>query len=191
MRATLTLAGLYNWDDTIFAGWTLPATVDSDTLHETLLLECGQLEITLPDPELFKRCTDAWSTRRGRAWARALAAMAATYNPIHNYDRTEQSTDADTGSTGTDSSSTGTTTETVAAFNSNSYDPKDRITANQTGETSTTYGRNHSHNSTVSGNIGVTTSQQMVEAELELSDKLDIYELITNDFKREFCLRIY
>lgn len=40
------------------------------------------------------------------------------------------------------------------------------------------------------GNIGVTTNQRMVEAELKLR-QYDIYKLITNEFIDTFCIGVY
>lgn len=40
------------------------------------------------------------------------------------------------------------------------------------------------------GNIGVTTSQQMIQAERDLV-KFNIYDLIIDDFKQRFCVLIY
>ena len=40
------------------------------------------------------------------------------------------------------------------------------------------------------GNIGVTTNQKMVEAELKLR-QYDIYKLITNEFIDTFCIGVY
>lgn len=44
--------------------------------------------------------------------------------------------------------------------------------------------------SRISGNIGVTTSQQMIQAELELR-KIDLYKVIIQEFKAMFCLGVY
>ena len=41
------------------------------------------------------------------------------------------------------------------------------------------------------GNIGVTTSQQMLQSELDLIPSLDIIEFIADDFRSEFCLDLY
>ena len=40
------------------------------------------------------------------------------------------------------------------------------------------------------GNIGVTTSQQMLESERNVAN-FNIYDYITNQFKQEFCLCLY
>lgn len=191
MKATLSVLGLYNFDDTIFDGWTLPEGVNLETLKNYIFQECAELCVTLPNPTIFKRCTNSWTQRKQKGWLRALAAMDAEYNPIHNFDRKEEYTDAETGSSGTDTSSRGTATNQVAGFNSSNYSPESQQNMNQSGESDTTFGRELEHSAHLYGNIGVTTSQQMVEAELDLVGKLDIYQIITDDFKREFTLLIY
>lgn len=49
----------------------------------------------------------------------------------------------------------------------------------------------NAHVAHLHGNIGVTTNQQMVEAELKLRIANDITSIIVNDFIRKFCLRVY
>ena len=46
------------------------------------------------------------------------------------------------------------------------------------------------HAGRIHGNIGVTTSQQMLEAELDLG-YWNIYSRITDMFLKEFCIMIY
>ena len=191
MRATLTITGLYNWDNTIFDGWSFPNGIQKDDVASAIMYECSGLEITLPNPDIFKVVTNGWCQRKQHAWSRAYAAMLASYNPIHNYDRTETHTEAETGSSGQSVESSGTGTESTAAFNSSTYAPKSHVSNDQDSEASANYGRNALHTISASGNIGVTTSQQMVDDELNLSGKLDIYHLIAMDFKKEFCLAIY
>lgn len=191
MKATLSVLGLYNFDNTIFDDWTLPQGVNLETLKELIFQECAELCLTLPNPQLFKKATKAWTQRKQKGWTRALAAMDAEYNPIHNFDRMEEYTDAETGSSGTDTSSRGTTTNQVAGFNSSNYGPESQQSMTQSGDSDTTFGRELEHEAHLYGNIGVTTSQQMVTAEMELAGKLDIYQVITDDFKREFTLLIY
>ena len=45
-------------------------------------------------------------------------------------------------------------------------------------------------NSRTHGNIGVTTSQQMLQSELDIA-KWNIYEQITDLFISEFCIMVY
>lgn len=191
MQATLTITGLYNYDNTIFDGWVFPEGIDREEVKAAILYECSGLELTLPNPDLFKVVTSGWCRRKAHAWERALDAINAEYNPIHNYDRTETASDTESGSSGHSGEISSTTTEKTAAFNAATYANKDQITNDQESEASATYGKSVGHTSRITGNIGVTTSQQMVSAELELTERLDIYQIITRDFKREFTLMVY
>lgn len=48
-----------------------------------------------------------------------------------------------------------------------------------------------SRESHIHGNIGVTTSQQMLESEIAISEKLNVYDYIVQEFKRRFCILVY
>lgn len=43
----------------------------------------------------------------------------------------------------------------------------------------------------ITGNIGVTTSQQMLEQEIEVSAKLNVMQMIVDSFKNRFCILVY
>ena len=60
-------------------------------------------------------------------------------------------------------------------------------------KTQTDYGkqRTETENTRIHGNIGVTTSQQMIESEMSLRAKYDIYKIISREFEREFLVQIY
>lgn len=59
--------------------------------------------------------------------------------------------------------------------------------------TQTNYGkqRTEGEKNRIHGNIGVTTSQQMIESEMSLRAKYDIYKIISREFEREFLVQIY
>lgn len=85
------------------------------------------------------------------------ATTEAEYDPIENYSMTESGTDATTAS------SSGDTTDYATSYNSESENKTGKSAA--TGSSSTTL----VHNFTRSGNIGVTTSQQMLQSERDLA----------------------
>ena len=68
------------------------------------------------------------------------------------------------------------------------YGRKDETTFNSTMTDRHTGTENYT--SRVHGNIGVTTSQQMIQSELELR-KFDIYEEIAGRFEHEFLVQVY
>ena len=108
------------------------------------------------------------------------------------------------------------TEHTVSAYDSSTYQPSDKNvtdmdgtettthtgtdTFNHTGTITDEYGEGVSgsekenttakHTGRLHGNIGVTTSQQMLEAELDIA-KWNIYEHITDIFLEEFVIPIY
>lgn len=85
------------------------------------------------------------------------ATTEAEYDPIQNYSMTESGTDE------TYASSSGDTTDYTTSYNSESENKTGKSAA--TGSSSTTL----THNFTRSGNIGVTTSQQMLQSERDLA----------------------
>ena len=108
------------------------------------------------------------------------------------------------------STGSGDTENTRSAYNSIVYQPHDKAESSTIGSNTsssltsadgktTTEGSaaantldntNAIHSGRVHGNIGVTTSQQMLEAELKIS-KWNIYEELANLFVSEFCLYVY
>lgn len=198
-RATLTILGLYQWDQTLFDGFTVPEQLDKDVLIDSIILECADLEITLPNYDIFKRMISSWSASRSNAWEHMYNALTEEYNALHNYDRTETHDDewSNRRNSSMNQSSGGqdVLTSRTAAFNGDSL-----ATA---GSDTTAYGgtANTTDNGTESGsrdytiraygNIGVTTSQQMLESEISLRSKYDMYDIITSEFKKKFCILIY
>lgn len=203
MRASLSILGLYNYDTTIFENFTVPTGVDAATALNTLIYDNAPFEILYPDPATMKFMIGLWCTKEMPIWERVYTAVQAQYNPIQNYNRTESWTDA-TGENATGSSST--TTEayideedknSVVGYNETAFTNKDKTerdghdTTFITGNSSGNRNETTTHTGNISGNIGVTTSQEMLEQELEVAPKLDIYKYISESFKQRFCLMVY
>lgn len=73
------------------------------------------------------------------------------------------------------------------------YDSTVTNTGSGSDKTQTEYGkqRTETESTRIHGNIGVTTSQQMIESEMSLRAKYDIYKIISREFEREFLVQIY
>ena len=174
MMATLSLLGLYSFRGDILDDFKLPEGIDRDDFVEMLLFDTAELELLTPDPDIMKQLLGRWSNVRVNAWAKMLDTETVEYNPIHNYDRQEDWVDDGTGSSVTDLS--------VAGFNDADMADRER-----TGTGTTTQSR---HTARISGNIGVTTTQQMLESERESRKYSTVYEII-GEFKERFCLLVY
>ncbi len=92
MTPKMSILGLLNYDAHIFDQLTIPDAVDRSTLVDTIIDEAAELIIRYPDPVIFKRMLNAWGVRRSFTWTKIAALLNLTYNPIHNYDRTERET---------------------------------------------------------------------------------------------------
>lgn len=187
MQATLTVLGLYNYDNTIFGGFVTPASINPEILRDMIFTEAGELETIYPNPNLFKQILYSWSTSKLMDWTKIEAALNSEYSPIENYDRTEEH--IDNYNRNLSESGKGNSTTSKAAFNSPTLIQTDGDNSND----SRTYsgGDNRKINIHTHGNIGVTTNQQMIEAEIALRTTHNLYNIIVNDFVNKFCVGVY
>ena len=214
MKAFLTTWGLYQADKTIFDNFHIPTALDKDQLVNYILMETMELETLYPSPQWFSHVLDVWSGVKLPYWEELEKTLHYEYNPIHNYDRKEELTDEDSGtSSGTGSSSgnsnndstnnnTDSTVQKATAFNSDT--PKETGRAENSGQSAgnvkanykTDTNSNEQYQKTLkrtmhtSGNIGVTTTQQMIQAQRDIV-RFSVYDAILQDFKCSFCVQVY
>ena len=124
-------------------------------------------------------------------------------------------TDTDTISSSSTETHSGTDTNTssISSYDSNAYQPHNKddllhghaVSNIGSGSNSTAYGKTETlthgevithdgditRNNHTSGNIGVTTSQQMLEQEIEIAAKLNVMDMIVDSLKHRFCLLVY
>ena len=158
-------------------------------------------ELTAEDKEYLANLIFTMFSLR---WSKLWATMQYEYNPIENYSMTEEMTNDETsivyGRVDTlvqVKNTTDTDTNEVQGFDSSQYKPSDRYTSAHTGsdtDTNTQSGEDtHTRNYTLtrSGNIGVTTSQQMIESERILWNWLFFYDVVFPDINRVLTLSVY
>lgn len=91
--ATLTLIGMYNWDNTLFDNLQVPDGIDKATLIDSILLRSGEFEVLYSDFDFMKFSIGAWSRKWYPTLERWIDALSIQYNPLENYDRQEEWTD--------------------------------------------------------------------------------------------------
>lgn len=164
--------------------------------------------------ENFNKLCDVAYMMYGKRWARLWEILTAEFNPLNNYDmqevhtfehgkkETNSGTDT-TNRTGTDTiTHTGDQENEVSAFNSTNYQDNAKTTQNTTdldtrnmsdalvhGHIVTNSGTD-TERTTRSGNIGVTTSQQMAESSLQLW-KWNFFYDIFRDVDSIFTITTY
>lgn len=134
----------------------------------------------------------------GEKWTRLYDALFAAYNPIHNYDMTESETKTNSGTITTDNTQTsnGSTTQTVNIYGYNSSDATPANNNTGTDDTTTTdkgsaeTSASETRELTRAGNIGVTTSAQMIEGELNLR-KTVFLGIVIEDLDDALTIGIY
>ena len=174
----MSIIGLYSYDPTIFDSVTaLSATVtDADGVEHTatiaaekivdnILSDCAELEILYTQPEYLKFAIGNWWERKSPIYTALLETTLYKYDAIANYDRREEWTD--------NNEVIDSTAEHYAAgYNSN----EPTLASRDKGS--------------VSGNIGVMSTQELIARQRAIVD-YDVISKITDDFKATFCLAIY
>ena len=225
---TMTLAGFYNWDETLFDAMIFPKNADKQNFIDSLILSYGSCEPLYPDWDFMKNSAiPAWS----RKWKSSIEKVydlleKLEYNPVENYDRQENWSDSpnitrETQLSGTDTNKqtagqgsttkqTGTDTneQKVSAFNSSGYDPSEQnimtygnqtqVTTSGTNTNDFSYGRKDvntekgstEHSGRIHGNIGVTTTQEMMKSEMSLR-KQSFIDYCTGLFANDLLLLVY
>ena len=156
---------------------------------------------TLDDENPLVKKFKTYNNQMAANLKKSLDAFSSEYNPIENYDNNEESTTT-TGEkeenfkkgTNTDTTEVGqgqiTTTSDVTSYESNTFADADKVTTDESARTTkTTMGERSDVRSEkehvdkfskrIHGNIGVTTSQQMIESEIELRKRNIIFEYLT------------
>lgn len=207
------IRALLDWDDTLFDGMVLPEGLDDEDgvvrglIVDDIILRHGDTPLFIPEPTVMKYYITSWSTRMLPVFTRMYDACMAEYDPIENYNRIEDRSETTkdtmgntrTLNTNTATTGTNTTEDSVSAENVTTFSPdtKSVQTPNLNEADTGTIGDSGNYNgsltikSTIHGNIGVTTSQQMLESELALVPKLDIIRIISDSWAAEFCLAVY
>ena len=124
-------------------------------------------------------------------WNKIHEALFADYDPIQNYSMIEEeNTGTDMKTHTYEGDGAGNETENkVYGFNSETPVPSGKSEMKSAIQTEGAFDDNH-RKLTRSGNIGVTTSQQMIESELELR-RHQLAEIIMSDLDSLLCQRAY
>lgn len=153
-----------------------------------------------------------WVTQQGHDLKCTYDALRQAYDPLSNYDMTETQAEGTARDTDTDTTTpTGTTTMTTNTdrwgYDSSAGVPTDQTTATQSytdynvatdkahdntltvGTLSGAYNETREHELSRSGNIGVTTSQQMLQSEIDLRQQ-DILATFCRRFIEKWCALI-
>ena len=195
LQPRMTLYGMYQYDPTLFDGVVLPDGMDKTLMVNQIIRQSGDLFPYYQVPPQVKSAITEWFTRRKDNFSKLWQGFTAEYNPIENYDRQEDSTETPNithtlSNSGQDAS---TNEADVQGYNGTDYVPNSRTKSSGTSSTNgtDTESGTRTYTSRIHGNIGVTTSAQMLEGELNLRRSLDIYALIAEEFENDNLIQVY
>ena len=195
---TMTLVGLYNYDNGLFDNLTVPIGIDKNLFINSLLFKSGEFELLYPDLNFMKSMVAVWSAKWAPTFEKWLMGTNTLWNPIENYDRYEESTathDNTNTSSGSDIvNSSGSNEGLVSAYDSSTYQPSSKAVTGTNSTTSTSSTLNEdgtlTHNSHIHGNIGVTQASDMLRNWYDISE-WNLYDHMSDVFIREFCIPVY
>ena len=210
---TLSILGLYYYNPDLFETLELPKDANRDVAVDAILMECAELEILFPDPEVMSFMIGVWSKSRIAAWEKIWTALSVDYNVLDNvditrtYTTTQQRKGQETENTNatlhsnSSTQSNGTNTHSEASFNvgqrATSSDTMNQgVTSGAAQTTSGDANRNSAenvettHTETEVGDSSVRSTQYMLTEDLKLRTT-DFYQILVEEFRNKFCLEVY
>lgn len=195
----VSLSTIYNFDPSIFDGVEFPSSISVQDFVDSLLMQCGEMPVLYSSPPLLKSLIRTWSNVSQYTWTRLAATLTAEYNPIENYDRLEEWQDSSINNSrytnSTNNTSSGSTKEQVYGYNDlatpadNSASTSASTSADKSDSTGTGTSTG-SRKGRAHGNIGVTTTQEMLESERRVA-LFNFYDAAVRDFQTRFLIWVY
>ena len=181
------------WDD-----FAVPDHVDRQTVIDSILIGCAEMELLYSDPDILKYMIRTWTRRDLPVWEGLQATLEYKYNPIWNVEGSEtmEITRHDLESRDLKNVRTPELTNRVKVAGYNSEDPALRDEVEESGKDT------NDHTGTVDQagsekrvftrgmNLGVMTTQQLIREQRELV-QFTVADFIFNSFKSNFCLMVY
>ena len=195
----LSIMGMYEYDNSLFDGLDVPTytdthnvvhVVDKNKVIQSILLNCAELEILYQNLDTMKLAIGVWSAAEQDTWRKMYATQMLEYNPLWNVDAHVERTERVAGSDNRTTTPSTTNEHSVQGYNSTQWASSDKdvlsgtVTDNSTDDHTTTYREERT------GNIGVTSSMQLIAAERDVAD-FSIIRFITESFKKRFCIMVY
>ena len=182
LRSTISIMGMYDYNPDIFQNFKVPEGMDPEMVITEICMQCAELELIYPNFTMLKLAISNWNKAELPIWERVLSDMTIEYNPIWNVDGTETIERELNNETETESKLSG------KAFNQSNeayWSDRDKTDGKGTGKEKEKITR------TRGGNIGVTMTQQLLNADLDLLPRLNPYQYIVDSFKKRFCILVY
>lgn len=175
----VTINGLYNYSDAIFSGFNIPEGINRDNLIANIIERAGDFPLLYPDWDFMRAMIGVWSSNEFSIWQKMYNSTQFEYDPIENYNRYDEIHREAEGT------SEGLNIAAQTAFNSDSFKDTGR-NVSEGGSTGKEDVASHMH-----GNIGVTSTMELINQYRETEGTFNIYDFITRSFIDRFCIELY
>lgn len=197
----------YEW---LWEDIQIDARLNKRVLISNILQTCGKSYVVANTCAGFKQLSDIFFSKWFWQISKLLDTQELEYNPIwnkdgkieerHDYERNKDRDVADDLNLNRNENYNGTDNNQVSAYNSGEYQPRDMTTYNNT----RTQGGGENRDITEKeneglqehtvrieqGNIGITTTQQLIREERELYN-FNVYTWIVNKYREELFLQVW
>lgn len=194
----------------LFSNISLPEGIDKDLLVDTILNDSASFETVYSNPNYLRFVIKNWFKTHLFTFQKWVDALNIKYDPLNNYDRTETFVDVTNKNNKSNLNNTtndiqaeyskGESLDQTVGYESTAFTNKDKTNSdsmlnrnnvNTLDSTSNSQDMEEvTHTARLYGNIGVTTSQQMLQSELDIA-KFNLIQQISDLFIQDFCLLVY
>lgn len=209
MFSFASICQLYGYEE-VFKDIDINVKLDKDTLINSIMDVCGMNEPIYPEIEILQIKVQYFFKKHKEQFDKLVYLYSLKYdkdyNPIWNKDGTK--THIETTERCKDNTvdnlhnslinDNGEDINQVSAYDSNGFSNDSKTTntnkRNESGNDKTSGKENENIKITIedieTGNIGVTTTADMINQEIDLQSKFNVYEVIARMFFDELCLHV-
>ena len=221
MSAYVSVIGLLNWDENIIDNTFLDAFIALfktetiamnmlERLEDLLVYECGELEVTLPNPTFFKKIVKSWADNQTGVWKAYYSAQQAVEVDVSNIllsstqevltgkDGKSSTRTLDRGGSNTAQHNGNSTADnSVYGFNESGAKPKDKSIIVE--DSTDTNNISLTDNETVADDISRNQTKTFTDygkffdsaSRLNMVAEMNVINKIIVDFRDKFCLSVY
>lgn len=221
MSSYMSIIGLISWDETIITNTFLDvfiALFKTETialnmlerLEDLLVYECGELEVTLPNPIFFKKIVKSWADNQTGVWKAYYSAQQAVEVDVSNIllgssqevltgkdDATSVRSLHRGGNTNISYDESGSINNSVYGFNESEAKPKDNI--DSVNNSTTANNINLIDDESIENNVDRNQTKTFTDygkffdsaSRFGMLTEMNVINKIVYDFRDRFCLCIY
>lgn len=170
----------------IFKDIELDERIDKNVLFTNIFLKAGALTPLMNVTETFKMFSDNFFKKHALTITELMDTLEYEYNPIDNYNRVEETTNTQEG----EATSNGNSTAVGKVSAYDSFEMLDNNEQSNTSGATSTSNNTVTNVSTIKGNIGVMSTQQMIEQQRK-TVQFNVIEWITDKYSMELFLSVF